>query len=80
MKTLLTTLCLIVLATAAFALDLGDRTWFQALKQADLIVVGVATEMTIIEDPKAPRDGAHIFSHGRLKVQVKRCVAGGRES
>ena len=62
----------LAVGSALFAFTLSDRSWFAALKESDLVFVGTASEMTIIEIPKATRE--RIDNHGRLKVQVKRIV------
>src|ERR1043166_3753401 len=72
MKPLIAIVLALGFDSAVFALTLGDRSWFAALKEADLIVVGTATKMEIIEDPKASRKD--VYSHGRLKVKVSRVV------
>jgi len=75
MKTLCSSLAIVLTTSVAFCLSLGDIHPFSALKQSDLIVVGVATDMTIIPHPNVPTNTvARILSHGRLKVHVKRTV------
>ena len=72
-KTCLSVL-LTLLASTTLALKLWDRSQFSALKDSDLIVVGVATDMTIIPHPNVPTNSPGFRSHGRLKIQVKRTV------
>ena len=74
MKKRWSSLVIILTTSVAFCLSLGDRHPFTALKESDLIVVGVATNMTIVPLPNVPANSPGVNSHGRLKVRVKRTV------
>lgn len=66
---------LILSERVAFPLSMGkSSTPMEDLKNADLIVLGVATEMSVVEHPNALQEKKRVFSHGRLKVQIKRVI------
>lgn len=74
MKSLCVSLVVVLTTSVAFCLKLGDRHPLSALKESNLIVAGVATDMTIVPLPNVPTNSLGVHSHGRLKVQVKRTV------
>jgi hypothetical protein len=72
MRNLYLSILAVLASSTALSLTIWDGGQLEALKRSELILIGVATEMTIIQT--AQRGTDVVFSHGRLKVQVKRVV------
>lgn len=74
MKRISPILVILLTASVAYSLWLVGVTPYEALKRSDLIVIGVATSMAVVEYPNVPKDRPGVRSHGRLAVRLKRVV------